>query len=222
MTIDIRLGSMVVSSDGKRVGKVDGLVIDPDSKNMLEIIVHQGFVFSTDRIIDMRYVDHVDDDGSVYLTVDAAVAEQMPPLVTRDYVVASGASQEAIPFTVGRGPMMSAPTMARSGPVGRTMHPSSEAEYLEAVASAIPVAVRSDLPDGAVVIDTGTDVIDADGDKIGTVDDILYDESGELTGFVIKAGRFHHYDITVPMSKVDAITKRYVRLNVDAESVKVK
>jgi uncharacterized protein YrrD len=199
---------------------VDGLVIDPDSKSMLEIIVHQGFVFSTDRVIDVMYIDRIDEDGAVHLTVNADKADQMPPLVTRDYAVASSMRQAPIPATIGRGPTTIDPLMWRSGPAGRGMQSTSEAEYLVAVASAAPVEVRSDLPDESVVIDTGTDVVTVDGEKIGTVDDVLYDENGKLTGFIIKAGRFQHYDITVPISNVAVITKRYVRLKVDTETVR--
>jgi uncharacterized protein YrrD len=220
VTIDVRLGSSVISSDGKRVGKVDGLVIDPDSKSMLEIIVHQGFVFSTDRVIDVMYIDRIDEDGAVHLTVNADKADQMPPLVTRDYAVASSMRQAPIPATIGRGPTTIDPLMWRSGPAGRGMQSTSEAEYLVAVASAAPVEVRSDLPDESVVIDTGTDVVTVDGEKIGTVDDVLYDENGKLTGFIIKAGRFQHHDMTVPISNVAVITKRYVRLKVDTETVR--
>jgi uncharacterized protein YrrD len=220
MLIDVRLGSSVFSSDGKRVGKVDGLVIDPDSKSMLEIIVHQGLVFSTDRIIDVMYIDRIDEVGAVHLTVDADKADRMPPLVTRDYAVASSVRSAPIPATIGRGPTTIDPLMWRSGPAGRGMQSSSEAEYLVAVASAAPVEVRSDLPDESVVIDSGTDVVTADGEKIGTVDDVLYDEAGTLTGFIVKAGRFHHHDITVTISNVAAMTKTYVRLKVDAETVR--
>jgi uncharacterized protein YrrD len=218
MMIDVRLGSSVFSSDGKRVGKVDGLVIDPDSKSMLEIIVHQGLVFSTDRIVDVIYIDRIDEEGAVHLTVDADEADRMPPLVTRDYTVASSAGPAPIPSTIGRGP--TDPLMWRSGPAGRGMHSSNEAEYLVAVASAAPVEVRSDLPDESVVIDSGTDVVTVDGEKIGTVDDVIYDEAGGLTGFVVKTGRFHHHDITVTISNVAAMTNTYVRLKVDAETVR--
>jgi hypothetical protein len=110
--------------------------------------------------------------------------------------------------------------MWRASGVGRAMQPIGEAGYLAAVAEAAPVEVRSDLPAEAVTLNTGTDVIAADNEKIGTVDEALYDETGQLTAFVVKAGFFHPRDITVPISDVAAITHRYVRLNVDAETVK--
>ncbi len=222
MTFDVGIGESVLTSDGKDIGKVDGLVVDPDSMDMLEIIVHKGFLFSTDRIIDVVYIDRVDDDGTIHLNVDASRANDFPPYVTHEYVVATGTDRGAMPVGVGIGPTVNQPIMWRARPVGRGMHVTGEAGYLAAVAQAVPVEVRSDLPTAAVVIDAGTDVIAADGQKIGTVDDILYNDEDELTGFIVEAGFFHHRDIPVPISNVAAITSRYVRLNVDAVTIKGK
>jgi uncharacterized protein YrrD len=84
------------------------------------------------------------------------------------------------------------------------------------------VEVRSGLPDAAVVLDRGTDVLASDDRKIGTVDEIIFDERGDITAFVIKAGFFTHQDITVPVERVDAITHRYVRLNVMPDEIGIE
>jgi uncharacterized protein YrrD len=220
MTWDVKLGAAIFSNDGKQLGKVGGLVVDPDSMEMLEIILHHGFMFGTDRIVEMVRIDHVGEDGSVHLDVDAVRAEALPPLIRSQYVVASTTRAGSTPFAVGGGPTMTMPVMWRSSAGGSMMQVSDQDRYLAAVAEAAPVEVRSDLPVESVVIKTSTDVVASDDQKVGNVEDILYDESGELTGFIVKAGHFHHHDFTVPISNVAAITQDHVRLNVDAEAAR--
>ncbi|MEX1157491.1 MAG: hypothetical protein WEC79_01010 [Thermomicrobiales bacterium] len=218
MTLDIRLGASVASRDGTRIGTVDRLVVDPDNLRMLEIIVHKGVMFSVDRIIDRIYIDRVDTDGTVCLTIDAARAAHLPPLVEREFAVANSVDRGSTPFAVGGGPTMNQPIMWRASTVGRAMHVTGEAGYLAAVAEAAPVEVRSDLPAGAVTLNTGTVVMDDDARTIGRIAGGRSDESGRLMGFVAKAGFLHHHDITVPIDDVAAITHGYVRLRVSGET----
>ncbi len=220
MTFDVRLGAVVFSTDTKQVGKVDGLVVDADKMNLVEIIVHQGSLFPTDRIVGMRHVDRVNAEGTVYLNIDAAEVEKMPPLVTHDYVVADTTNYRSARFAVGGGPTMSQPVMWGAGSVGRGMHVSDPAGYLAAVIEAAPVQVRSDLPDTSILIDTGTDVIASDGQKIGTVEHVVYKDDGDLIEIVARTGLIHHLDFKIPTSCVAAITHKHVRLNVSAEIIR--
>ena len=73
--------------------------------------------------------------------------------------------------------------------------------------------------DSEVSLDNGTDVVDAAMNKIGVVDDILFDEDGKIEGFIVQQGHVFHHDVRVPMEWVAGITHEHVRLNVLKDEV---
>ena len=68
--MDIELGKPVVSSDGKRIGTVDRLIVDPRTWELDELIVQRGLWLSEDRIVERGFIDHVAEDGTVLSEVD--------------------------------------------------------------------------------------------------------------------------------------------------------
>ena len=60
----------------------------------------------------------------------------------------------------------------------------------------------------------GTDAVDRNGDKIGTVDQV------GTSYFVVRKGRIFTQDLYVPMSAVHSVDPEgYVRLNVDKDQI---
>jgi uncharacterized protein YrrD len=224
MNIDVKLGMPVVAADGTRVGKVDGLVVDPDRNEFLELIVHKGFLLTTDRIVDKSAIDDV-ADGQVYLRIDADAVERLPQFSAKEYAVAMPVDAAPMPFAMGGGPTTNQAIYWKAGSGRREMHGASMNTYQVAVAESAVVEVRSNLPESSVVIDRGTDVITADDRKLGVIEDIVYNERGEISGFVVKGGFIQHHDVVIPIADVVAITHRYIRLNTtyaQAEGVAVE
>ena len=67
----IELGRPVMSRDGERIGTVDQLVLDPDTREVRAIIVHRGLLLTEDRLVDRAAIDTVALDGTVWLALDA-------------------------------------------------------------------------------------------------------------------------------------------------------
>lgn len=219
MNTDVKLGMVVVTSDGKRIGKVDRLVVDPDQLELLEIVVHQLLLLPAHKIVNQVDIDRVTDEGTLLLKIDAETARDLSRFSAHEYSVASSVDGSMAPFAVGAGPTMNQPILYRTGTGHHQMHAARTNYYEAAVAGGAVVEVRSSLPDAAVVLDKGTDVLTADDRKIGTVDEIVFDDRGEIGGFVVRAGFFTHHDITVPIEQVDAITHRFVRLKVMSDEI---
>ncbi|HUG13632.1 MAG TPA: PRC-barrel domain-containing protein [Thermomicrobiales bacterium] len=218
MNTNIRLGMVVVTSDGKRIGKVDRLVVDPDHQELLEIVVHQHLPLPAHWIVNYADIGLVEDDTLV-LKIDAEAAQSLPRFSAHEYTVGSSVNSSLTPFGLGAGPTTNQPLLYRAGAGRHAMRAARTNLYQETVLEGGVVEVRSSLPDAAVVLDKGADVLAADDSKIGTVDEIIFDERGDITGFVVRAGFFMHHDITVPIGRVDSITHRYVRLNVMSDEI---
>lgn len=73
----IELGRPVMSRDGKRIGTVDQLVLDPATREVQAIIVHRGWLLSEDRIVDRALIDAVAPDGTVWLSVEAEQTKEL-------------------------------------------------------------------------------------------------------------------------------------------------
>jgi uncharacterized protein YrrD len=218
MNTDVKLGMHVETRDGKRVGKVDRLVVDPDHMELLEIVVHQFLPLPAHRIVHQVDINRVDGD-TLLLKIDAGTFRDLPRYSAHEYSVAASLDGSASPFSLGAGPTTNQPILYRRGTARHDMHAARTNMFETAVAGGAVVEVRSSLPDAAVVLDRGTDVLAADDRKIGTIDEIIFDERGDITGFVIRSGFFTHRDLTVPVERIDAITHRYVRLNVMSDEI---
>lgn len=52
----------VLTLDGQKVGRVDRVVIDPDSKKLTHIVVKKGFLFTEDKVVPVDAVDSTTED----------------------------------------------------------------------------------------------------------------------------------------------------------------
>src|SRR6476469_9234044 len=87
----INLGTKVVTSDGKDVGKIDRLVVDPRTERMQEFVVRKGFFTEHDVIIPIGEVeDRVgnDDDDTIHLRMTADQVKGLPEFVEYSYMAA--------------------------------------------------------------------------------------------------------------------------------------
>jgi uncharacterized protein YrrD len=52
----------VVTADGRKVGQVDRVVMDPKTLVVTHLVVRKGFLFSRDKIVPIDQVDGVRED----------------------------------------------------------------------------------------------------------------------------------------------------------------
>jgi uncharacterized protein YrrD len=217
-TMEVELGKPVVTSDGEKVGTVDRLVIDPDSRTIREFLVQQGTLLTSDRIVEGSFVDRIDADGTVYLTLTEDQVESLPEFVEHHYHAPGDQELGAMPHAwiggaggAGGGPLFWGPLGPGRGEAGRGLF------FEPAPANPIPKEPDDSLREDEIVIDEGTNVLGRDGDKIGTVEEISYDANGKISGFTVKSGLIFSHDVHVPISWVDSIRTDAVQLSVTAE-----
>jgi uncharacterized protein YrrD len=213
--VEIKLGKHVMSSNDKHIGDVDSLVVDYNTKDVMSVIVNSGVFFGVDRIIPVEAFDHIDDDGTVHLNLTDEEANQHEEFVKQEYVAAdpadypyteegwvSGTGQPSVFWAYGTAPMG---------------YSSRAPFFAEAPLDAPETEVKTNLPERSVLVSKGTDVVGRDGKKIGTVDEVDYDQEGEVDGFVVKAGFLFHHDVRIPSDWIDEVTGDMVTLSVTAD-----
>ena len=216
--MDIRLGSRVICRDGAGIGTVDRLVLDPDSHTLVAFIVHRGFLLRHDRIVAQAQVLQVADDGSIHLAASAREADAFPVFFEHEFVTPTSQDLERLPYPISGGASGSGASMP---PIvwgtrysGATANSATRGLFQLAAIHPDAIEVRSNLPRETVTVDRGTAVVDANGKKLGVVEDVIYEADGEMRAVVARTGHIHHDWMHIPITSIAGIAHDHMRLNV--------
>jgi uncharacterized protein YrrD len=203
--MDLDLGKHVKTSDGHDLGKVDRLIIKPETHEIHGFVVHQGHLLTRDVIIELDEVDKVDDDGIVHLKVSSAQAHDLDAFEQEKYYVPSSEQYHAFSSQGWAGSTVTDPISFGGSEFSdaqpHLIHPSSFSQ-------------------DDVILTEGTDIYDSEGMRLGSLDEIVYTPNGLVTGLLVrKGGYFHHEDVQVPIDAVSLMTHERIHLRVNAASL---
>src|SRR5919109_1822765 len=208
----VPFGTKVVDADGKAVGTLKHLVLDPQSRQVVSLVVHQGILNRREVIVPLGKVSAFGEDVRLALHADeidglelfhAPHYQVMPdhwemPLGfdQRDFFLVGGGGWA----TAGLPLEMTSPTVSGTP---------------RFIADPVPTEDQEG-PDVAA----GMHVYDSAGQRVGDVESVEFDRvSGKLHRFTVKRGVLFHTEVTIPASMIGSISDR-ITLNVNAESVK--
>jgi uncharacterized protein YrrD len=213
----IEFGDEIYSSDGAKLGSVAGVVMNSENHDVTGIVLGEGLFKQDQRLVGISAVASVDNAAKrVTLDIPESQAESLQRFVTEEYVQKPrDMPDELIMPAAGVGGPIFYDTSATA--TGYTNYPGTDSFFDVAPLDPPVVETRSNLSDLDVVLNTGTDVYGSDNKKIGTVDDVQFDEGGELAGFIVRAGFLFHHDISIPGSAVAEIDDNRVQLNITSE-----
>jgi len=212
--MELRLGSTVITSDGKEIGKVDRLVLDPETREITEAIVHKGFLLTEDRIVPMSSVRGVDSDGAVHLTTTSDAIDQLPLFVERAYYIPTEDEYSTLPYATHgfmAAPGVASPLLWGAPPAGRPLMDPTPVEP--------EPLVDASVGEDTVVIDKGTNVLDRHGESVGHVEDVQYDSFGRMTSIIVKSGLIRKHEYRVPAHRIEKLLDSEVWLTVRGEEL---
>jgi uncharacterized protein YrrD len=73
----LKEGVKVIASDGKHVGNVDRLLVEPNSSRMSHFVISEGLLFKEHKLIPANWIGSASED-EVHLTVSSGVLERLP------------------------------------------------------------------------------------------------------------------------------------------------
>ncbi len=76
-TVPLKEGTNVISSDGKHVGDVERLFVEPESKKVTHFLITQGMLFKNRKMVPVNWVKSV-KENEVDLTVSSQFLEALP------------------------------------------------------------------------------------------------------------------------------------------------
>jgi uncharacterized protein YrrD len=217
MAIDeFTLGTRVVSTDGTHLGTVEKLIVHVATERIEGFLLDRGHV-SPPTLVEAGLVAHADATG-VALTLDAQAAAVLPGYFHEQYHHAPN------PRTGGTAPggQMDAhgpgDGWAVRGPGGTLARAGGGTAVLRAPVGTMETENVSIVPAEDVLIGAGTDVVDADGHKLGHLATVLVAGDGRMTGIVVTAGRLVRHELHVPLASVAGIAHDRIRLGATSEA----
>jgi sporulation protein YlmC with PRC-barrel domain len=204
--IDFRLGAPVHTADGHHAGSLVRIVVDAETWDPRALIVRETNHFSgrtlapgagmlvSEVIVPLHAIASANENG-IRLTLDKRATRALPPYLSYKY------------RALERGDGLRYAAALAGGSLG--------------VGPMFPLLQEiADKADGEIEIRKGENVmIGHAGEKLGTVQDVLFDE-GELFGIVVRRTGLLRHDVVVQVRFLDRSDDMALFLRMTPEDVK--
>jgi uncharacterized protein YrrD len=217
--MQFKQGVGVRTSDGKSIGQLDRVVVDPRTREVNYLIVRKGAFFTTDRVVPLTLIARA-GENEVVLREDAGDLEQLPPFEERYYVPADSdtiaPANESAPSLYPYPPVLGGEMGGIAGMSLPTPTP------LGALTVPQPVVEQTEraIPDDNVAIRSGVRVVGADGETVGSVEQVLTGQyADQVTHFVVSQGVLFKDRKLIPVGWVESMGEDQIRLAVDSKFV---
>jgi uncharacterized protein YrrD len=208
-------GTYVVTADGKEVGNVDRVVIDPGTKQVTHLVIRQGLLITQDKVLPIDLIDTATRE-QVTLKPRADNLPELPDFEETHYVTidedeARAGSPPAVDYA---SPLYWYP------PLGATRwgYPApgypAQPSYAEPV---VETETELNIPEGTVALKEGAKVYSADGEQVGNIERIFTSpNTNQATHLLISQGLILKNKKLVPMSWASTVGEDEVYLMVSS------
>jgi uncharacterized protein YrrD len=209
----VPLGTHVVDAEGKTVGTVSRVVLHPESREVVGLVVHQGIIDRREVVVPLSNVISIGDE--VRLSLSARELEGLDLYDTPSL----RPMPDHWPMPVGFD-LRSFFLVAGDGWTASTL----PFQLTSPEVSGTPAFIRDpDAPERVKepAIKKATPVYDSEGQRIGEVESVGVDlATGRITRVIVERGRLFHRDTAVPASLIASVTDDRVTLSVPADRVR--
>lgn len=214
--MEFRNGALVVTADGQDVGRVDRVVLNPQTRRITHIVVRQGFLFTEDKLFQVGQVASANEER-VTLTATADRLGDLEPFEETHYAPLSdeeralaGYSGSAYPP-----PLYYYPPALMSG----FAYPAGVFDSTP-VTEAKDVGTERNTPEGTITLQDGARVLNVNEEEVGTVERVLSnDRTRQITHLVLAQGLIFRHRKLIPVMWVQVIHEDVVRLAVSTHMI---
>lgn len=218
--MQIGMGEHVRSQDGQDIGRVKYLVLDPPTGQVKKIVVEKGLFLPDDIELPVEALQTM-EGKHILLRLTADEVKGCPRFDPSQYM---GPPPEAPYPTIGSpfgGFLWPLAYPATSYMPGVYPVPIPLPQDVDSEGNPIPseVAQRERQADLAnAVLSAGSDVVTQDGQKIGELDQVLFDSAtGRPTALRVRKGILFHKEIEIPAERIASADDDVILLNITKE-----
>jgi uncharacterized protein YrrD len=201
--MQFKQGATIVTDEGKEVGHLDRVVIDPKSKNVTHIVIRKGLLISQDKVVPIQYIVTGKGDR-ITLQMATDKLNELPDFEETHYV----ALNEEELARNEKHPVFFAP-------ISYWYPPYPEMVAVSQVQPAYEVETKFNIPMGTVAVREGAKVVTQDDQHVGDVEQVLTGAKNDrVTHFIIAKGLLLKEKKMIPIGWIDSLGEDKVRLAV--------
>lgn len=195
-------GADVYSAQGDRIGTLDRVVIDPDTRQVTHLVIDKG-LFATSKVVSMDAVD-IDKEDNITLRLSLQDVDEFHDFEESQYV-----NVDATEYPEGDAtpaywypPMNSA--WWRTG--------------MYAPYPAMPIytlKTAQNIPEGTVALEEGARVVSRDDKHVGNIEQLIVDtQDNRVTHMIITEGFLFKERKLIPVTWISNIQEDEIHLSV--------
>jgi len=203
--MQLKKGADVFSSVGEKIGSLDRVVINPESKEVTHLVVEKGVLFTINKVIPIEYVNMQERDR-IALEKTAEELEVLPSYDPDSYINLDKTDypdEDQSLNAVYWYPPLHYPWWTTGGgsPIWYAKRRFVKAENV--------------IPKDTVALEEGAKVISKDGEHIGNVEQVIVETAEHrATHIVVSAGFFLKGQKLVPTIWITDVDEDQVTLSV--------
>lgn len=208
--MEFRDNADVLDGNGNRIGSIDRVVIDPQSRTVTHLVAKKGHLFTSEKVIPVELVQPLGEDRVILNDVDHP--DELADFEETYHVSAEGLLNDQDDRSGYARPVMwyPQPGIPSWGMGTYPMYPAPQ----------VFVRTRRNIPEGAVPLEEGAQVVCRDGEKAGRVARIFsVPEDRRVTHMVISSGLIHKVQRLIPSVWIEQIQEDRVHLNVACDVI---
>jgi uncharacterized protein YrrD len=203
--MQFKQGTGVFTAEGREVGHIDRVVMDPGTKEVTHVVVRKGFLFTEDKVVPIDMIASATDDH-VVLRSGVGNLDTLPLFEETHYIPLEEAEPDLRRTAKDASPMYWYPPigLAAWGAPGDFGPEPLYATHTE-----------KNIPEGTVALKEGSKVISSDGNQVGNVERVVTDsQTDRATHILISQGLLLTEKKLIPVTWVSAIMEKEVHLMV--------
>jgi len=201
--MELTKGTDVFSSVGEKIGKLERVVLDPETKEVTHLIIEKGILFTTNRVVPIDYVK-LEVEERITLDKTAQELEALPSYDPSTYL--DLAKTDYPDLDRGVEAVYYYPPLHLSwwAMGGRIWYPKPKFVKAEKV-----------IPEGTIALEEGAKVISKDGEHLGNIERVIVEPSeNRATHIVISEGLFSKERKLIPSLWIREVDEDEVHLSV--------
>ncbi|MCA1787358.1 MAG: PRC-barrel domain-containing protein [Desulfobacteraceae bacterium] len=200
--------SDVLTHEKNLVGQIDRVVIDPATDEVSHLVVQKGFFFTEDKVVPITDIET--NSGEAVILKKTAAPDDYSEFDETQYVPNGGVEDFNRRQTDEARKLLWYHSAVKAPNLKSAPYPSDHKPLYHK-------KTHRHIPDDAVALEEGADVLDTDGKQLGTIEDIYAEEETfKITHVLVSTGMIKKDRKLVPVNWIKDIDEDAVQLHINS------